>query len=252
MIAGCINQASRIIKKYDKVLFGPSPEAQIEEAHKAIKELLVSQEGVTFQQEATSAYPEASDRRDTFLKKVIEAVPPIIPVALRDKSLDGAYLRTALHFLGAAELMFSRYETDIRRQANPAGVVGLCTAMHTNFEQCAVINKELSPQDVFIREMTSQYQTSLGLGFGFPNDSTARKSRRRTTFNTYPRSGLLRGRGLTREQQRELSETGNRSSTDSVSQRVAQAARRARGVCHGFLSGTCWRGASCRFLHSNP
>ena len=141
--------------------------------------------------------------------------------------------------------MFSRYETDLRRQANPAGVVGLCTAMHTNFEQCAVINKELSPQDVFVREMTSQYQTSLGLGFGFPNDSTARKSRRRSTFNTFARSGLLRGRGLTREQQRELSETGSRSGTDGVSQRVAQAARRARGVFHGFLSGTCWRGASC-------
>ena len=159
-------------------------------------------------------------------------------------------MRTALHFLGAAELIFSRYETDVRRKANPSGVVGLCNAMHTNFEQCAVINKELSSQEIFIREMTAQYQTSLGLGFGFPNDSAARKTRRKSTYSSggsYPRSSLLRGRGLNREQHRELAETGGSAGGSNVTQR---GARRARGVCHGFLSGTCWRGATCKFLHS--
>ena len=248
MIAGCMNQATRILEKYDKVLFGPPPEAQIEEVHATIRELLVSQEGENFRREVGSTTPEAVARLDLFLKKVIEAVPPIIPVALRNKSLDGAYLRTALHFLGAAELMFARYETDVRRQSNPAGVVGLCTAMHTNFEHCAVLNRELSAQDIFAREMTAQYQTSLGLGFGFPYD--LRKSGRKSTYKrgkSYSRSGLLRGRGLNREQHGVLAEAsgtaGGRNSTQ-------QAARRARGVCHGFLSGTCWRGANCKFLHS--
>ena len=76
---------------------------------------MVSQEGEAFRQEASSAVPEAAARRDLFVKKILEAVPPIIPVVLRNKSLDGAYLRTALHFLGAPELMFSRYKTDVRR-----------------------------------------------------------------------------------------------------------------------------------------
>ena len=249
MIAGCMNQATRILEKYDKVLFGPPPEAQIEEVHATIRELLVSQECEDFCREIGSTTPEAVARLDLFLKKIIEAVPPIIPVALRNKALDGAYLRTALHFLGAAELMFARYETDVRRQSNPAGVVGLCTAMHTNFEQCAVLNKELSAQDIFAREMTTQYQTSLGLGFGFPYDIT-RKSGRKSTYKrgkSYSRSSLLRGRGLNREQHGVLAEpsgtAGDRNSTQ-------QAARRARGVCHGFLSGTCWRGANCKFLHN--
>ena len=250
MIAGCMNQATRILEKYDKVLFGPPPEAQIEEVHRTIRELLISQEGENFRKEIGSTTPEAVARLDLFLKKVIEAVPPIIPVALRNKSLDGAYLRTALHFLGAAELMFSRYETDVRRQSNPAGVVGLCTAMHTNFEHCAVLNKELSTQDIFAREMTAQYQTSLGLGFGFPYDSTARKSGRKNTYNrgkSYSRSGRLRGRGLNREQHGVPAETSGTSGGGYVTR---QPARRARGVCHGFLAGTCWRGANCKFLHN--
>ena len=201
---------------------------------------MVSQEGENFQREVGSTTPEAVARLDLFQKKIIEAVPPIIPVALRNKSLDRAYLRTALHFLGAAELMFARYETDVRRQSNPAGVVGLCTAIHTNFEQCAVLNKELSAQDVFARGMTAQYQTTLGLGFGFPYDIT-RKSGRKSTYKrgkSFSRSGLLGGRGLNREQHGLLAEASGTSGGRNVTR---QAARRARGVCHGFLSGTCWR-----------
>ena len=79
--------------------------------------------------------------------------------------------------------MFSRYETDIRRQANPAGVVGMCNAMHSNFEQCTmIVNKELAPLDNFEREMASQYQFSLGLGLGFPNDAVTRKGRRGSSY----------------------------------------------------------------------
>ena len=66
-----------------------------------------------------------------------------------------------------------------------------------------VLNKELSAQNIFAREMTAQYQTSLGLGFGFPYNSTARESATKSTYNrgkSYSRSGRLRGRGLNREQ----------------------------------------------------
>ena len=68
MIAGCMNQATRIFIKYDKVL--PAPEAQIEGTHKKIRELLVSQEALTFLKEASSSSPEAAARGDLFVKKI--------------------------------------------------------------------------------------------------------------------------------------------------------------------------------------
>ena len=64
MIAGCMNQAARIIEKYDKVLFGPAPEEQVEGAHKKIRELLVSQEAMTFNKEASCIFTEAVARCD--------------------------------------------------------------------------------------------------------------------------------------------------------------------------------------------
>ena len=251
MIAGCMNQAARIIEKYDKVLFGPAPEEQIQGAHKKIRELLVSQEAMTFNMEATDSSPEAVARCDTFVKKLIEAIPPIIPITQRNKSLNGAYMRTGLHFLGAAELMFSRYENDIRREANPAGVVGLCNAMHTSFSQCALANNELKPKEVFIREMSTQYQTSLGMGFGFPNDSVARKASRRTfgRGKTYSRSDSQVGRGLSRQQHR-FQEAASASPIGRGGLN-RQAARLARGACRSFLAGACWRGESCKFSHSS-
>ena len=100
--------------------------------------------------------------------------------------------------------MFSRYETDVRRQANPAGVVGLCNAMHLHFEQCAIGNKDLLPLEDFIKMMTLQYQTSLGLGLGFPNDATIRKSRRKDYYGrrgTVARSRNFIGQALGRGHQ---------------------------------------------------
>ena len=160
-------------------------------------------------------------------------------------------MRTALHFLSAAELMFSRYENDIRREANPAGIVGLCNAMHTSFSQCAVANNELKSREVFIREMSTQYQTSLGMGFGFPNDSVVRKASRRTygRGKTYSRSDLQVGYGLNRQQHRLLKAASATPIGRGGLNR--QAAPLARGACRSFLAGACWRGDSCRFSHSS-
>ena len=101
-------------------------------------------------------------------------------------------MRTALHFLGAAKLMFSRYETDIRREANPAGLVGLCNAMHTSFSQCALANTELRSKEVFIREMTAKYQTSLGMGFGFQTTQWYVRLREELTVGKKPTLAQIR------------------------------------------------------------
>ena len=36
---------------------------------------------------------------DEFVKKIVGTVSPIIPIALRNKALDGGYLRTALNLM---------------------------------------------------------------------------------------------------------------------------------------------------------
>ena len=48
MIAGCVNQAKRILACYDEVLYGPPPEKLVTDTHKVIADLLVSDEARAF------------------------------------------------------------------------------------------------------------------------------------------------------------------------------------------------------------
>ena len=169
-IAGCMTQAKRIVSKFDEILYGPAPEQLINDTHLKIRTLLGSDEGAKFVKECSRDASADGDSQN-FIKKVVEAVSPIIPVTLRNKALDGGYLRTALRLLGAAEFLFAQYEQDIREKANPAGVVNMASAMHSDIKRSALYNEELSPFQEFAREMQSQYQTSLGLGTSFAKDS---------------------------------------------------------------------------------
>ena len=72
----------------------------------------------------------ATNTNNNFVKKVIGAVSPLIPLTLRNKALDGSYLRSALHLLDASEFHFTQYEEDVRVNANPAGVVGMSSYLH--------------------------------------------------------------------------------------------------------------------------
>ena len=253
MIAGCLNQAKRILSKYDDVLFGPVPEAQIEHTHKAIRSFLCSDEvqpfvSKEFLKKLGSTEEEDISDCDNFIKKVIAMVPPIIPLSLRNKTLDGGYLRTVLHLLGAGEILFRQYEADIRGQANPAGLVGMCSTMHSEFERCTLFNEELRTSRVFCSELKAQYQTSLGLGESFSNDSVARKkSRRGFPFargsSSHRRFG---GRGSGRGQQGFPSGSGFQGMGRGQSSPVPV---RGRGVCFNFLAGSCGRGNTCRYLH---
>ena len=79
----------------------------IEETHKAITRLLES--GGTIRSTSDKANEQDQDpQREKLVKQIIEAVSPIIPIVIRNKSLDGSYFRSALHLLGAAELLFSQ------------------------------------------------------------------------------------------------------------------------------------------------
>ena len=142
IIAGCLNQARRIVEKYDEVLFGPAPEDLAVGTQNAIRELLCSKECQKFLSTREDEEDASISAGDDFVKKIVEAVSPILPITLRNKSLDGSYLRTALHLLRATEFLFAQYEKDIRVQANPAGFVGLITAMHGEFERFSIWNGE--------------------------------------------------------------------------------------------------------------
>ena len=179
--------------------------------------------------------------------KIVQAVAPILTLTLRNKELDGEYLRTALQFLGAAEFLFAQYETDVRTQANSNGVVGLSTAMHNEFERTVVFNAQLKPLDEFMSSMKSQYQTSLGLGSTFPKDfegrSRQRDNRRRCGRSSYlghRLQSLGSGRGLQGQQGHFV-----------AGQRAPATPIRGREPCFDFRDGRCRRGTTCRFSHIN-
>ena len=244
-IAGAINQAKRIVQKFDTVLHGAKPEVLVEETHKAIRGILQSKEGREFIRDLDSTEAAKVSARDKVVMRIVEAVAPIIPLTIRDKALDGGYLRTALQFLGAAEFMFTQYEGDIRTQANPNGVVGLTSAMHNEFERALLFNDHLKPLQEFMSEMKQQYQTSLGLGAPFLKDFGGRtrqrenrRSRNRSSYST-DRFRFSSSSGRPQDQQ-EQSGAGLGVNTLPI---------RGRPPCYAFREGTCRRGAMCRFSH---
>ena len=242
MIAGCLNQAKRILEMYDEILHGSSPEVSVQATHQKISALLRSEEGrALFCAPDGPAEPPAADST-IFVKKLIEAVAPIVPVTLRNKSLDGKYFRTALQLLTAGEILFTQYEADVRIQANPSGVVGMATALHADLENSCFYNTELKSLKEFTRDMKSQYQTSLGLGTPFKKDTyPATRSRRSAGNRGYYRG--LRHQGLSTPQIPVTSAAGGDP------RRPMQF--RGRGECYAYNAGSCLRGAACRFLYIN-
>ena len=151
--------------KYDEILFGPAPEVLVNHTHTAIRNLLISTEGKSFLKDTEVPGNQVGSDGDVFIRKIIEAVSPNIPITLRNRSLDGGYLRTALALLEATEIMLKQFDEDVRRHANPAGAVGMAQALHKEMERALLYgDQKLKPLRDFAREMRTQYQTSSGLG----------------------------------------------------------------------------------------
>ena len=260
-IAGCLNQAKRIFEKFDEVLYGQSPESLVLETHKEIRVLLTSKECRDFLSAGGKVDDATLAESDIFIKKIVEAVSPIVPITLRNKALDGGYLRTALHLLGAAEFLFAQYEADVRIRANPAGVVGMCASMHAGLKGSALYNEELKPLSDFMTEMRSQYQTSLGLGSSFAKDSgaRARKGSRSSRGRSFYNNRQLMNQGSSRydSQQRGFRSSGLPNPEGHVFREGAgrgqfgSRSMRGRDICFDYRAGSCRRGVSCRYLHAN-
>ena len=269
IIAGCIHQARRIFERFDSVLYGPAPESLIEKAHSSISELLDSEDCRDFVDAAGDSAASSVAKRDLFVKRVVQAVSPILPISLRNKSLDGGYFRTALHLLGSAEFLFAQYEKDIRTQANPAGLVGMSSAMHADLKNSAFYGEELKPVAEFVREMKSQYQASLGLGAQFAKDSGSRtkKRARQSRGRSFFQGRRLPNQGVSRFQAQEgsfgapnqgggyatsgFSNVGSRGLYHGRGSQTRNAmSTMSRDECFDFRAGNCRRGASCRFHHA--
>ena len=261
VIAGYLNQAKRIFEKYDDILYGPAPEKLVEETHEAVRELLTSPECKVFLSQVEKADKNVLATGDNFVRKITEAVCPIIPITLRNKSLDGGYFRTALQLVAAAEFMFSQFETDVRMHANPAGLVGMCNMVHGEIKRAAMYNDGLKALPDFVKEIKTQYQTSLGLGASFARDAAIQGygRGRRARGRHYYRSHMVQAQGPTRfqgsAQQQTAAEYTSGRGTRARYQGTQAPYRnnlvpiRGRGLCYDFQAGNCTRGRACRFLH---
>ena len=81
-------QSRRIIEKYEEILFRPAPEAIVEQTHHDIRALLCSEACLSFRSNKDKEDDGSVEAADQFIKKTIEAVGPILPIAMRNKSLD--------------------------------------------------------------------------------------------------------------------------------------------------------------------
>ena len=84
MIAGCMSQAKKILESYDEILYGPPPEELVETTHKGISDLLKSEDAKTLFMGSDGAPDNSGPEQDLFIKRIVEAVSPIIRVAIRN------------------------------------------------------------------------------------------------------------------------------------------------------------------------
>ena len=83
VMAGCLNQAKRIIEMFDEVLHdGEKPEILIQKTHSTISQLLRSDDCRRFLSNADSTEEATRTDRDNFIKRIVEAVEPILPITL--------------------------------------------------------------------------------------------------------------------------------------------------------------------------
>ena len=66
------------------MIFGPAPEAIVEKIHRDIRSLLYSEECRSFMSDKDKTDDAAVKASDEFIKSIIEAVGPVIPISMRN------------------------------------------------------------------------------------------------------------------------------------------------------------------------
>ena len=71
MIAGCLNQAKRILEKFDEILqTGTKPEVLVQKTHATIRRLLQSEDCSAFLRECDSAEEASIRSGETFVSSI--------------------------------------------------------------------------------------------------------------------------------------------------------------------------------------
>ena len=65
-----------------------------------------------------------------------------IPITIGNRTLDVAYLRTALTLLNAPEKLFTQHEDDIHLSNNPAGALGMAESMRNEIERAILYRNQ--------------------------------------------------------------------------------------------------------------
>ena len=141
-----------IVEKFDEILHGSEPEILVQKTHESIKDLLLSEQCRVFLRDVNSTEESSVASCDKSIKRIVQAVHPIVPITMRNKVLDAGYLRTALHLLGATELLYIRYWNDVQIEANPAGVVGIAAGMNAAIANSLAYDREQKSLSDFMHD----------------------------------------------------------------------------------------------------
>ena len=127
---------------------------------------------------------------------------------------------------------------------------GMAAAMHSDIKRSALYNEELKPSQDFLREMQSQYQTSMGLGASFSKDFNARGRRRSRGFRGRGRARYpYQGWSSYQMMQQPLHTPFNAAGRGRTG--VAGRGQEDLRICYDYLAGSCLRGGACRYRHAN-
>ena len=133
--------------------------------------------------------------------------------------------------------------------------------VHGEIKRAAMYNDELKALPDFMKEIKTQYQTSLGLGASFARDAALQGygRGRRARGRAYYRSRMVQGQGPTRYQGSAQQQTTPEYNGGRGARAMHQGSQvtygnnlvpiRGRGLCYDFQAGNCTRGRGCRFLH---
>ena len=94
-----------MVEKYDEVLYGLTRQILVNQTHSSTKKWLKFTKCRSFLEHSEVSGDETDDKDDLFIWRVIEAASPIIPIIIRNRSLDGGYLRAVLVFSEATDVV---------------------------------------------------------------------------------------------------------------------------------------------------
>ena len=124
--------------------------------------------------------------------------------------------------------------------------------------RATVYGEELKPLREFMRDMITQYQTSLGLVSSFPRESGSQFKKRRAGGRGQANYRAGRGARMFGMSRQQILQQTPFSGAPTLGFQPGFGGgssgfvpRDDRGICFDYRAGICRRGGGCRFRHPN-